>query len=354
MSCMNLIHALTTRKWRTTVVLCILVDLLLIMSLLSWYLDHQLSARHKIKLLYMLQTESCLSDYLQEVIGNPSVCPCDVLVLSYRRKCDKLPPPNVQYIYTRIWTSWARGRNMLYEEAMKRKQEYLYFILMDDDIVLSDHEGESESSGDPWRRFEEFLARVEPAMAAIDTESKLWLRRAANGRKNLGCYSNIDESAEYFSVARFDAIFNTFHNKTIRNILPYSLKFNHISWIFAPMHISIKIELLYAGHSVLHNRIFATNQMRRLYLKRWPSARQWNTIVNEAASGLPVKYRNCSLMQGWRKDHTKHEQKSPTVCLRPPPPKMPIREFAYVDGILTSLYSLNICFKCQSINTYTL
>ena len=333
MSCINLICApATMRKWRTAVLLSILVDLLLITFLLSRYYDQRWT-KHKLKLLYMLQTESCLPGYLQEVIGDPSVCPCDVLVLSYRTKCDIPPPPNVKYIYTRSRISWGRARNVLYGEAMKRQQQYLYFIIMDDNVMLNE-EG-SESSGNPWRRFEEFLVRVEPAVAAIDTEEKLWLRRAANGRKNLGC--GIDESAEYLSVARYDAIFNAFHNKTIRNILPYSLKFDHISWIFAPMYISIKSELLYAGHSVLHNRIFATNLTHHTYPKHWPTPKEWNAIVDEVANNLPQEYRNCSLMQGWRRDAMKHEQTSPTICLPPPPPKMPIREFAYVDGKLTSL-----------------
>ena len=95
----------------------------------------------------MLQTESCLSEYLQEVIGDPSVCPCDVSVLSYRTKCDKPPPPNVRYIFTGMKTSWGEGRNVFYEEAMKRKQECLYFI-MDDDITI-DREA-NESRGNPW------------------------------------------------------------------------------------------------------------------------------------------------------------------------------------------------------------
>ena len=340
MSCSN--YALATmRKWRTAVLLSIVVDLLLITSLLMWHLHvDQRWTKHKIKLLYMLQTESCLPEYLEEVIGDPSVCPCDVLVLSHRTICNEPPPRNVKYIYTGRRTSWGRGRNVLYREAMKRKQEYLYFIIMDDNIILLDREGSAESSGNPWRRFEEFLVRVEPAAAAIDTEEKLWLRRAAIGRKNLGC--SVDKSAEYLSVARYDATFNAFHNKTIRSILPYSLRFDHISWLFASMCTSIKIELLYAGHSVLHNRIIfasATNLTHRVYRKHWPTPKEWNAIVDKVANDLPQQYRNCSLMQGWRRDGTRHEQMSPTICLPPPPPKMSIQEFAYVDGILSSLYS---------------
>ena len=285
-----------------------------------------------VKFLYLLQTESCLSAYLQEVIGDPSICPCDVLVLSYKTKCDKPPPPNVKYIYTGTGTSWGGARNALYEDAMKREPVYLYYILMDD--VTINREG-NESESESWRRFEEFLSRVEPAVAAVDNVDKLWLRRAANGRKNMGCSQSIDETAEFLSVARYDAAFNAFHNKTVRHILPYTNRFDRISWIFSPMYLNIKIELMYAGHSVLHNEIFATNLSRRPYPnKHWPNPREWQNIVDEAASGLPEKYRNSMLLRGWRKDRLYHEQRSPTLCLPPPPPKMPIRQFAYLDGLL--------------------
>ena len=284
-----------------------------------------------IKFLYMLQTESCLSEYLQEVIGDPSVCPCDVSVLSYRSKCAKTPPPNVKYIFTGTRTSWGGGRNVLYEDTMKREQIYLYFIVMDDDIVLQP-KSEKDSKGSPWRMFEEFLERVEPAAAAIDIENKLWLHRAADGRKHMHC--SVNESSEYLSVARYDAAFNAFHNKTVRHILPYTSKFDHTSWTFAPIYVNIKIELMYAGHSVLHNQIFATNPKHRPYPKHYPTPEELKAIVDETANDLPEKYRNSSLLKGWRKNGLGHEQWSPTVCIPPPPPKMPITQFAYIDGKL--------------------
>ena len=85
-------------------------------------LQSSLMTENPTKFLYMLQTESCLSDYLQEIIGDPSVCPCDVLVLSYRTKCMIPPLSNVQYISVKNKISWGGGRNILYEAAMKREQ----------------------------------------------------------------------------------------------------------------------------------------------------------------------------------------------------------------------------------------
>ena len=291
--------------------------------------------KEKAKFLYMLQTESCLSEYLQKVIGDPSVCPCDVSVLSFKTKCNKPPPPNVKYIYTGTNTSWGGGRNVLYEEAMKRKQEYLYFIILDDDIILTEVPG-NMSNGTPctWRKFEEFLVRVEPAAAAVDIENNQWLKRAAKGRKNMKCYVDIDKSSEYFSVARYDAAFNAFHNKTIRTILPYTSKFDQTSWNFSPIYINIKIEIMYAGQSLLHNKIYATNTQHRPYPKHWASSQKLGSIIDEVAKDIPDKYRDSILMKGWRKDGLKHEQWSPTLCIPPPPPKVPIMPFGYLDGEL--------------------
>ena len=295
----------------------------------------------RVRFLYMIQTESCLDDYLQEVIGNPSACSCDVLVLSFKRECEKLPSSNVKYIYTGQRTSWGGGRNVLYEAAMKKEQVYLYFLLLDDDIVLK-RQSEDDPKGKPWRMFEEFLVRVEPANAAIDIVDNLWLRRAAIAREHMNCVDRINASAEeYLSVARYDAAFNAFHNKTIRHILPYLTSFDQVSWIFAPMYINVRIELMYAGHSVLHNQIFGDNPKHRPYRRVYPSSAQFHRIVDEAIKDMPEKYRNSSLERGWRASGLGHEQWSPTVCIPPPPPKMPIRPYAYLDGILSTCMNLN-------------
>ena len=279
--------------------------------------EPSVAQQESVKFLYMVQTDSCLPEYLLEVIGDPSVCPCNVSVLSFETECNTPPPPNVKYIYTGTNTSWGGGRNVLYEEAMKRKQEYLYFIILDDDLILEE-DGVKVSNGTSWRKFEEFLVRVEPAVAAVDIGGKLWLRRAAKGRKKMKCHVDIDGSSEYFSVARYDAAFNAFHNRTIRNILPYTSKFDTITWNFAPIYINAKIEIMYAGHSVLHNKIFATNPVHRPYPKHWPSHWELNRIFDEVAKDIPEKYNDSILMRGWRKDGLGHEQLSPTLCTDSP------------------------------------
>ena len=45
------------------------------------------------KIMYLLQAESCLPLHLRlvDVMGNTSICKCDVLVLSYKKPCNDIP-----------------------------------------------------------------------------------------------------------------------------------------------------------------------------------------------------------------------------------------------------------------------
>ena len=53
------------------------------------------------------------------------------------------------------------------------------------------------------------------------------------------------------------------------------------------------------------------------------------------AKVIPEKYNDSILMRGWRKDGLGHEQLLPTLCIPPPPPKIPIIQYGYLDGKLT-------------------
>ena len=98
------------------------------------------------RFLYLIQTESCVPDHLEsvEAFGNALSCQCDVLVLSYKQACSKTVSPNIEYLYNSS-TTWATGRNLVYKVAMKRSEKYLYYIFMDDDIVLK-----KRTKKNPW------------------------------------------------------------------------------------------------------------------------------------------------------------------------------------------------------------
>ena len=279
------------------------------------------------RFLYLMQTESCLPSQLHsiEAIGNASSCQCDVLVLSFKQVCTDTPLTHVEYLFNSSSTSWGMGRNVLFEVAKRRNEQYLYYIFMDDDIVL-----ETKTKKNPWRIFEEFLKRIEPAIGAVDIGDHLWLRRAYKGRENKGC--SLKEPSDYLPVPRFDAAFNAFHYQAVDYILPYSCRFDVTSWWFAALYVNIKCEVIFAGQSVLHTELGAINPQHLPYPRKMADSSEWTAIVDEVVADLPEKYQNARLLSDWRRDGYKHEHISSTLCLPPLPPQTPIKPFAYLEA----------------------
>ena len=281
------------------------------------------------RFLYLSQTESCLPSNLLsvEIIGNTSACQCDVMVLSYKAACTKTPPKHVQYLFNSS-TSWASGRNLLYETAKKRDEIYLYYVFMDDDIGLRT----KTRNSNPWREFEQFLKQVEPAVAAIDTDTNSVLHHALDGRKKQRC--SLKRASDYIPTARFDPAINAYHYEAAKYLLPYTTRYDKTSWWYPDLYFEIKCELMFAGQTVVHTKLSATNLKHRSYPRGNPSSSKWITMVNQVAAELPERYRNASLLSEWKRDKLDHRRKSSTLCLSPPPPHMPIKPFIYLDNLL--------------------
>ena len=277
------------------------------------------------KLLYLVQTDSCLPDHLLSVktIGNAESCHCDVLVLSFKQECSKNPLEHVDYIFNSSATSWNRGRNLLFEETRKRGK-YLYYIFIDDDIGLII----KQKNVNPWRVFETFLEQIEPAIGIVEMET-LHLPLVYNGRIEQNC--TLDEIPDYLPIVHFDSAFNAFHYKAVDSILPYPTKFDNISWWFSGWYAAVKSEVVFAGQTLVHTKVFADNFNHRPYPRKHPSRKDWIAIMKEIEISLPEKYRNLSLFLEWKKGHER-EQTSPTLCLLPPPPHMPIKPFGYLQS----------------------
>ena len=287
--------------------------------------EHEATRIRKLhRFLYLIQTESCLPDQLKsvEVLGNALSCQCDVLVLSYKQACrPNTASPHLEYIYNSS-TTWATGRNLLYEIAMKRNEKYLYYIFMDDDIVLK-----RTTKKNPWREFEDFLKRIEPAVAAVDADSHPCLPDVYTARKNQGCV--LKEPAEYLPAVRFDAAFNAFHYRAVEYILPYSGRFDATTWWYNQLYVAVKCEIIFRGQAVLHNTLHAINQLHRPYPRKDTIASNVLAAINEIEAKLPKEYWNTTLLLEWKRDGLKHERISSTMCLPPPPPHMPIKPYAH-------------------------
>ena len=287
------------------------------------------------RFLYLVQTESCLPSNLRsaETIGDPRICNCDVLVLSYRSACRETPLDHVKYIFDSEST-WTTGRNVLFEVAMRMKEKYWYYIFIDDDIILESLLNYSH----PWRVYEDFLKQVEPAVGGVDCTCYPFLEYARNARRAQGCGPL---PPAYCSTPRFDSAFNGFHYQAIKYILPYSDKFDYHDWTHSALYASIKMELFFAGQVLVHTQLYATNPKHRPYPRGGFNNKLLIVLLDTIERELPAKYRNSSLLTDWREHKFKHEHNSTTYCMPPAPPHTPIRPFVYAtqfrDGISNSI-----------------
>ena len=273
------------------------------------------------RFLYLLQTESCIPNRLMSIkaFGNSTDCHCDVLVLSYNLTCNDTPPAHVEYISASSPTSWSEGRNLLFGVAMKRNKEYLYYIFMDDDIILK-----TKATGNPWRSFEDFLRRIVPAVGAVDIT-----KRTLEARKLQGC--SLNGTQEYIPAAHYDAAFNAFHYQAVEYILPYPLNFDNTSWWLSQWYVIIKSKVMFPGQVVLCTGLIANNPKHRAYPRKRPSVHEFQDVIKLVQDDLPNKYQNASLLLEWKEYGEQHRNRSPVTCLSPPPPKMPIEPFAYTQ-----------------------
>ena len=279
------------------------------------------------RFLYLVQTEGCLPSNLRlnETIGNPEICNCDVLVLSYHEECRERPSNHVKYIFDSN-TTWGTGRNRLFEVAMRMKEKYWYYIFMDDDIILKSLEDDHQ----PWRTYENFLRQLEPAVGGVDCTCYPFLKYAYRTRRIQGCGPI---TLPYCSTPRFDSGLNGFHYQAVEYILPYSTKFDEYNWTLAALYASIKMEFFFAGHSVFHTQLYVINPKARPYPRNEFTNSWLIATLDTVESELPVKYRNSSLLAEWRKSKFIHEHTSKTYCMPPAPPHTPVRPFAYANQV---------------------
>ena len=289
-----------------------------------------LNVKPRQRFLYMIQAERCIPDHLvsNESFGDTLYCQCDVLVLSYKQACPTIWPLHIQYLYNSS-TTWTTGRNLLYEAAMKRSEKYLYYIFMDDDIVLQSNKIMTNIS-DPWRQFEDFLKRIEPAAAAVDASPNHHVRDVHIARQRKGC--GLRKPAEYIPALGFDPAVMAFHYQSVEYLLPYPDRFDASTWWYSNMYVRVKCEILFRGQVVLPTTLRALNQLHRPYPRKTFDASELLALINEVDAELPRAYQNTTLLQGWKRDRLGHEIRSSTLCLPPPPPHMPIKPYAHFSN----------------------
>ena len=246
--------------------------------------------------LYLTQTEHCVPTYLKspEVIGDSEACQCDVIILSYKEECNDTSLAHVQYIFnSSSSTTWAVGRNLLYKAAKERKEKYIYYIFMDDDVQLI--MADKKNAQNPWRMYEESLKTFQPAVV---TMLITYNQRNFSGKtfpERLNC-----ELTEYIQLDHTDAIFNAFHYQAIDHILPYTTRFDSVSWWYSQAYLMIKCDILFTDEVVIDPRIRIINPKHRNYPRKM-FYDDVNQIVTDIRSETPEKYRKSvePILQQW-------------------------------------------------------
>ena len=288
-------------------------------------LSHANQENKPSRILYLVQTEECLPGHLRSALGNSSSCECDVVVLSYVSNCNDTSLAHVKYLFNSS-TTWTSGRNLLYyTNIYKRGEPYLYYILMDDDIVIYWRERWSKmyENKNPWRAFERFIRKVQPAVAAVEV-SDMFLRHT----EELHVARNCCMDPEYTVTVRYDAAFNAFHYQAVEHVLPYWEHYDNVSWFYSQLHLIAWSEVVFRGQVLVHRKLIGLNPQHRPYPRLGKFDVVLPTILENIRERLPLECRNASLLEQCEKmgfDHLRTE--SSTYCLPPPPPNQTITPF---------------------------
>ena len=146
-----------------------------------------------------------------------------------------------------------------------------------------------------------------------------------------------NKTTEFLPVVGWDAAFSAFHYQSVNCILPYSSRFDAISWHYSQVYVNIKCEIMFRGQVLLHTDVCAVNPSHRSYPRGRGKGHLhgsiMNAIVNEIKEEIPKGYRAklSSLMLGWKtKKYQDHATTSSTFCLPPPTPHKSIKPYAHL------------------------
>lgn len=283
------------------------------------------------KFLYLVQTEACLPPLLknEDAFGDGSLN-FEVLALSFKQPCNDTSFSHVEYIFDNSST-WTTGRNLLFDTAMLRDKQYLYYIFLDDDSNATD-----KRTGEvAWRAIEVFLQTHEPAVLALDSGNQAFPNKVSKLHKLRGC-----PIAKLESVPGlwYDAQVNAFHYKAVKHLLPYVSDYDNENWWASQLGLIVRTEILFRGQFVLHRYIATHNLQHRPYPKRDDFSSAMFKRFTYGLQSYPSNKRvpKCAkiLIDQWIMDGKKHGWNSTTLCLPNAVPKDVIDPCQYQCSLL--------------------
>ena len=230
--------------------------------------------------IYLTETEQCLPRNLasSSQIGDPETCNCDVIVLSFRAKCQDNNQSHITYLFDPN-TLFASGRNVLFFTALNRRPGYHYYIFMDDDTILKYNEftPANMTKMSPFRAVENWLLDYEPAVGVLDYKVHHGASTVIKTRRNIHV-CGINETSLVLPTVFFDTIFNAFHYKVVEHVLPYPTQYERGCMYCGNRNIMIAVEVKFGGQALLFAPVTAGNPKHRKYDR---SATNMTAILRE-------------------------------------------------------------------------
>ena len=213
-----------------------------------------------------------------------------------------------------------------------RFKSYLYYIFMDDDIVLENNfippyiinktftnEAHKiiKQNISPWRKFEHFLTSYKPAIGTVENE----------GRMKLMISLKTKEVNAYYGTINFDAQINAYHKDVISNLLPYNTTYDTKSWWISQELITCKTFFRYHGHVVIFLPLLARNRKHDEYPRGIIPIKDACATEYHLA---PNAFKLFNISKRLLECRTYSE--TPNFLKYVAPPKTPIREYKYFNG----------------------
>ena len=215
--------------------------------------------------IYLTETEQCLPEYLasSSQIGDSETCNCDVIVLSFRAKCQDKNQSHITYLFDSN-TLFASGRNVLFFAAMDRRPGYHYYIFINDDTILKYNEftPANMTKMSPFRAVEKWLLDYEPAVGVLDYKQHHGASTVIKKRRDI---CGINETTLVLPTVYFDAIFNAFHLKAVEHVLPYPTQYERVCMYCCNRDTVMTVEVKFGGQALLFSPVTAGNLRHRKY-----------------------------------------------------------------------------------------
>ena len=267
--------------------------------------------------IYLTETEQCLPPNLasSSQIGDPESCNCDVIVLSFRAKCQDNNQSHITYLFDPN-TLFASGRNVLFFAALDRRPGYHYYIFINDDTILEYNEftPANMTKMSPFRAVEKWLLDYEPAVGVLDYKAFFGASSLIKIRREL---CGINESSLVLPTVMFDGLFNAFHHKAVEHVLPYPTQYERGCIIASNRDTIIAVEVKFGGQALLFSPVTAGNPQHREYDRAvnnfWAIVREFIARIKEEA---PPTLRNHVIFEMLHADPRRYlNNESPSFCV---------------------------------------